>query len=106
MNTKANRVVREILGEAWQPKKSDIEWLQQLTQSMNHNGVWAVPQNGQVYQFDQENKTITLISGAVDFIFHRTQAIALKIGWRVLRKGDDNPEHITVTEGGGPPPPQ
>jgi len=103
MNSKANRLVTDLLGEAWEPTQEHIQFVANLLRIVKDGGHWQVPANGAVYEFDHKNKTITLIHGPVDTIYHRTQAIALKLGYRVLRKEDGGPDdsnHITVTECG------
>jgi len=100
-HSKSYRTVNELL-ENWEPRKSDIEFIQNLIRTVRNGGKWEVPRNGQIYVFDHTNKTLTMTAGIVDFITHRTRVICAKLGWRVLIdvKGPEDDGQITVTECG------
>ena len=77
----------------WNPRESDIEWLQNLFTSLKENGTWAIPATGQI--FVKHGNKLTLTSEtAVDpdeyrseeaqaQMFHRVSAVGKKIGIEV-----------------------
>lgn len=99
MNSKANRLVTDLLGEAFEADPY-VGWMRAHLSRMKDGGVW-ITSYGHVFEADHKHKTLTLVEGPVDTLFHRTQAVCMKLGYRVVRKESKGPDdHITVTECG------
>jgi hypothetical protein len=77
----------------WNPKESDIEWLQNLFTSLKENGTWAIPATGQVFVKHGNKLTLTseTTGGPDEYrseeaqadMFHKVSVVGKKIGIEV-----------------------
>lgn len=62
-----------------------LDWCQNLVDSIRDGGVWGIPRSGLVFQFNQQEQTMTLIEGDRNhWDFSKTREVFSQIGWRVL----------------------
>ncbi len=79
--------VKNFLG-GWTPSPSDIQWVDRLLKTLNDGGKWGSPGMGTVYTVDHTGKRLILEEGPLDQMFYRTQLIAHKLGYTVLKRSD------------------
>jgi hypothetical protein len=88
--------------EAWEPSPHVIAWFQNILRMMAPNGVWTVPDTGQIYQFDKANHTATLIHGDPNDPngWHaKTKQILQKLGYTVHDSAEpENPDEQMFAE--------
>ncbi len=69
----------------WKPVPSDLQWCQNLVDSLKDGGIWGSSQTG-VYRIDKKGKTLTLLSRSPDFTevdFRRNVVAFRAIGYTV-----------------------
>lgn len=69
------------------PQEEIDEWCREMTRVIKHGGCWGIPRSGLVFEFDHDNKTMTLISGNPTHPdFYATQTAFARVGWSVRRR--------------------
>lgn len=68
----------------YQPSAYDIQWTRCLTEKIRDGGVWGIPREQTVYQFDKTHKKLRLIYGSPGMDFAALKAICPLIGWELV----------------------
>jgi hypothetical protein len=67
---------------AWEPRQSDIEWVQELLRVLTDGGTWAVPCSASIFTFYHSKKEYVLLGERDDMTNAKTIIILERLGWK------------------------